>query len=74
MSLPQPTLEQIKQQVRRTQKFDLFYWADIFLSEYGMSFEDFKKLNIQAFYLLRDKMQKRYEEMEKRMKKGKKGR
>ena len=71
--MPIPTWEQINQQVSRRQTFDLFYWADIFLHEYGMNFEDFKKLNFQAFYLLREKMQKRYEEQERQMKKGKRG-
>ena len=63
-----PTWEQINQQVKRKPKFDLFYWADIFMSEYKMSFEDFKKLNVQAFYLLKDRMGKRYEEQKKAMK------
>ena len=51
-----PTWEQINQQIRKKPDFDLFYWADIFLNEYGMNFEEFKKLNIQTFYLLRDKI------------------
>lgn len=68
------TQEQIRQQLYKHQKFDLFYWADIFLSEYGMNFEEFKKLNIQAFYLMREKMQKRYEEMNKQLEKSKRGR
>ena len=67
-----PTWEQISQQVKRKLKFDLFYWADIFMSEYGMSFNDFKKLNVQAFYLLKHNMEKRYEEQNKAMKKGRK--
>ena len=68
-----PTWEQINQQVKRKPHFDLFYWADIFMSEYKMSLEDFKKLNVQAFYLLKDRMEKRYEEQNKRLnKKGRK--
>ena len=67
-----PTWEQINQQVKRKPHFDLFYWADIFMSEYGMNFEEFKKLNVQAFYLLKDRMEKRYEEQNKAMKKGRK--
>lgn len=66
-------LELIKQKVlTKERKFDLFYWADIFLNEYGMSFEEFKKLNFQTFYLLKDRIQKRYEEQTKSMKKGRK--
>lgn len=65
-----PPFQQIKQQVSgKKQKTDLFYWADIFMNEYGMNFEDFKSLNIPAFYLLRDKIQKRYLEQEKSLKK-----
>ena len=68
-----PTWEQINQQVKRNPKFDLFYWADIFMSEYKMSFDDFKKLNVQAFYLLKDRIEKRYEEQNKKLnKKGRK--
>ena len=64
-------LERIKQQVlHKEQKFDLFYWADIFMNDYGMNFEDFKKLNIQTFYLLRDKIIRRYEEQNKIMRNG----
>lgn len=67
-------LEQLKAQVSgRARKFDLFYWADIFMNEYGMSFEEFKKLNVQAFYLLQDKIQDRYKEQEKALKKPKRG-
>ena len=62
-------LERIKQKVLHKEgKFDLFYWADIFMSEYGMSFDEFKKMNVQAFYLLKDRMEKRYEEQNKQMK------
>ena len=66
------TLEQLKARfnIGRARKFDLFYWADVFMNEYGMSFEEFKKLNFQAFYLLREQIQKRYQEQEKAMKKG----
>ena len=64
-------LERIKQQVlHKEQKFDLFYWADIFMNDYGMNFEDFKKLNIQTFYLFRDKIIRRYEEQNKIMRNG----
>ena len=57
-----PTLEQLKARVReRGRKFDLFYWADIFMNEYGMSFEEFKKLNIPAFYFIRNTLIKRKE-------------
>jgi len=38
------------------------------MNEYGMSFEEFKKLNIPAFYLLQNKIQNRYKEQEKQMK------
>ena len=61
-------MEQLKQRVKQSRKFDLFYWADIFMNEYGMSFEEFKKLNIPAFYLLQNKIQNRYKEQEKQMK------
>lgn len=62
-------LDRIKQRVLgKEQKDDFFVWADIFMHEYGMNFEDFKRLNIQAFYLLKNKMQKRYDEMNKAMK------
>ena len=39
---------------------DLFSWIDVFMHEYGMSFEDFKKMNIQAFFLLRERISNRY--------------
>ena len=67
--MPNQALERLKQRVsNNSRKFDLMYWADIFMNEYGMNFEDFKKLNIPAFYLLRNKMQKRYDEINKRNK------
>lgn len=65
-----PTWAQISQQTSG-RKFDLFYWADMFLHEYGINYEDFKKLNIQTFWLLRDRMEKRYEEQNKQLEKGK---
>ena len=66
-------LERIKQRVLRKEgKFDLMYWADIFLHEYGINFQDFKKLKIPTFWVLRDKIIKRYEEQEKKLKRRKK--
>ena len=67
--------EQIKSRLlhKSATRFDLFYWADMFMREYGMSFNDFKKLNIQAFYMLKDRMNTFHEEQNKKMKiKGKK--
>ena len=54
---------------KRQEKFDLFEWADIFMHEYGMNFEDFKKLKIPTFFMLCKKMNKRYEEQAKQSKK-----
>lgn len=62
-------LERIKQKVLHKERdFDLFYWADIFMNEYGMNFEEFKELKIPTFYYLKDAMEKRYKEQEKQMK------
>ena len=52
-------------QRNKNQKFDLFYWADIFLSEYGISFEEFKKLKIPTFWILIDKINSRHKQMNK---------
>ncbi len=59
----------IKQKVLgQSKSFGLVSWADRFMFEYGMDFEGFKKLNIQAFYLLRDAMEQRYKEQNRQEK------
>ena len=37
-------------------KADLFTWMEIFMFEYGMSFEEFKTLPIPTFYKLKEKL------------------
>ena len=67
--------ERIQRQVlhKESEELDFFGWVDIFMSEYKMSFEEFKRLKIPAFHELRNAMQKRYEK-QKKIKKKPKGR
>ncbi len=52
----------------KEQPFNLFDWADAFMNEYGLNFEEFKRLKIPTFYALRESMQRRYERQNKRLK------
>ena len=40
------------------ESFDLMYWADLFMHEYGMSFEEFRSLKIPTFFGLVNAMEK----------------
>jgi len=56
-------LTKIKQRVTGAEKkgdsdFDLMYWADLFMHEYGMSFEEFRNLKIPTFFGLQRAMEK----------------
>ena len=56
-------------------EFDLFQWADIFMHEYGMNWNDFISLKVPTFWMLCKAINRRYEEEAKQMKKtNKKGR
>ena len=65
--------EKIQRQVlhKSEEQLDFFGWADIFMSEYKMSFEEFKKLNIPIFNRLAAAMQERYEKQNKKINKPK---
>ena len=62
--------EKIQRQVlhKKSEELNFFGWADIFMSEYKMSFEDFKKLDIPVFHRLAIAMQERYEKQNKKIK------
>lgn len=57
-------LQQIRSKVTgkgivvESKDFDLMYWADIFMREYGMSFREFISLNIPTFFSLCYAMEK----------------
>ena len=65
--------EKIQRQVlhKSEEQIDFFGWADIFMNEYSLSFEEFKKFKIPTFYRLVNAMQKRYERQSKQIKKPK---
>ncbi len=69
--------ERIQRQVlhKDGEPLDLLGWADVFMSEYGLSFEEFRKIRIPTFYRLIFAMKKRYDKQNKGMKKpGRRGR
>jgi len=47
---------------------DFFGWADIFMNEYKMSFEEFKRLKIPVANALAKAMEDRYEKQNKQIK------
>ena len=65
-------LDQIKSKLKSDKgDSDLFSWFDVFMFEYGISFEELKKMNIQAFYLLRDRITNRRQKEAEAMKRKK---
>lgn len=69
--MPSSSLEQLKRRiVHQEEKSDILDWADVFMHEYGLDLEGFKKLKIPSFFALRDSMNKRYERQNKKLKKG----
>ena len=50
---------------KKYSEFDLFQWIDIFMHEYGMTLDEFRKMKIPTFWMLVEKMNKRYDEQKK---------
>ena len=69
--MKQSSLDRIRNRVSSDSESDLFSWIDVFMHEYGMSLEQFKELNIQAFYLLQNRINERYKKQEQAMKRKK---
>ncbi len=64
--------ELIKRRVlQKEERFDFFDWIDVFMHEYGMSFEEFKRLKIPTFFALMNSMHRRYDKQNKRLNKPK---
>lgn len=69
--------ERIQRQVLNRdggQRLDFFGWADVFMNEYKMSFNEFKELKIPTANALAMAMEERYNKQNRELDKAKHGR